>query len=126
MAEELDLHLFELATAERVVARVDLVAESLADLRDAERQLHPIAVEHVLEVGEDTLSGLWSEIRLVRFITDSARVSFQHEIELPRFAEFALALRRGAGADPPIPSRIKQWQDQLHGLLELALLRLGE
>src|SRR3954469_14016722 len=35
-AEELDLHLLELARAEREVARGDLVAETLADLGDAE------------------------------------------------------------------------------------------
>jgi hypothetical protein len=37
--EELHLHLLELAGAEDEVARRDLVAERLADLRDAERRL---------------------------------------------------------------------------------------
>ena len=37
--EELELGLLELARAEREVARVDLVAERLADLRDPERDL---------------------------------------------------------------------------------------
>src|SRR5690606_30977337 len=46
-AEELDLHLLELAASEREVARVDLVAERLADLPDAERQPNPRGVEHV-------------------------------------------------------------------------------
>src|SRR5688572_22165454 len=41
VAEELDLHLLELARAKREVARRDLVAEGLAGLRDAERNLHP-------------------------------------------------------------------------------------
>ena len=39
LAEELELHLLELAHAEDEVARRDLVAEGLADLADAERQL---------------------------------------------------------------------------------------
>ena len=37
--EELQLHLLEFAGAEREVARVDLVAEGLADLAHAERHL---------------------------------------------------------------------------------------
>ena len=39
LAEELQLHLLKLAHAEDEVARGDLVAEALADLADAERQL---------------------------------------------------------------------------------------
>src|SRR5690606_19816037 len=46
--EELDLHLLELAAAEREVARIDLVAERLADLSDAERQPHSRRDEHGL------------------------------------------------------------------------------
>ena len=38
VAEELDLHLLELARAEGAVLRRDLVAERLADLGDAERR----------------------------------------------------------------------------------------
>src|SRR6058998_2011180 len=49
MTEELDLHLLELAATERVVARIDLIAERLADLGDTERQLEAGAVEDVLE-----------------------------------------------------------------------------
>ena len=58
MAEELDLHLLELARAEREVARRDLVAEALAHLGDAERHADARAVEHVLEVDEDALGRL--------------------------------------------------------------------
>ena len=55
MAEELDLHLLELARAEGEIARRDLVAKALADLGDAERNAHARAIEHVLEVDEDAL-----------------------------------------------------------------------
>ena len=65
MAEELDLHLLELAAAEGVVPRVDLVAKRLADLGDAERQLEPRAVEDVAEVDEDALGGFGAEVGLV-------------------------------------------------------------
>jgi hypothetical protein len=45
--EELHLHLLELAGAEDEVAGRDLVAERLADLRDAERRLLARVVMHV-------------------------------------------------------------------------------
>ena len=61
--EELDLHLLELAHAKDEVLRRDLVAIRLADLRDAERQLAVRRVEHVLEVDEDALRRLGSQVR---------------------------------------------------------------
>jgi hypothetical protein len=51
LAEELQLHLLELAGAEDEVARGDLVAEGLADLADAEGQLAPGGA---LDVGKFT------------------------------------------------------------------------
>ena len=59
--EELDLHLLELARAEDEVAGRDLVAERLADLRDAERRLLARELQHVLEVDEDALRGLGAQ-----------------------------------------------------------------
>ena len=58
--EELELHLLELARPEGVVARRDLIAESLADLPDAERHSHAGRVEDVLELNEDGLRRLRS------------------------------------------------------------------
>src|SRR5207245_5869259 len=51
--EELHLHLLELARPKREVAGGDLVAERLADLRDAERELLPGGLElvEVVDVG---------------------------------------------------------------------------
>src|SRR5205807_2358961 len=98
VAEELDLHLLELAAAEGVVPRVDLVAERLADLGDTERQLEPSAVEDVTEVDEDALSRLWAQIGNVRGILDGADVGLEHQVELARLRQFAIAPRRGAGA----------------------------
>ena len=72
MAEELDLHLLELARAEGEVARVDLVAEALADLGDAEGELDPAGVEDVLEVGEDALGGLGAQVGDVRLVLQRA------------------------------------------------------
>ena len=53
--EELHLHLFELTHAEDELPRHDLVAERLADLGNAERQLHAAGLLHVQEINEDTL-----------------------------------------------------------------------
>ena len=63
MAEELDLHLLELARAEGEVPRRDFVAKTLADLGDAEGNPHPRAVADVLEVDEHALGGLGAEER---------------------------------------------------------------
>ena len=60
--EELHLHLLELAHAEQEVARRDLVAEALADLRDAERRLHAQRRGDVLEVDEDALRRLRPQV----------------------------------------------------------------
>ncbi len=56
--EVLHLHLLELERAEDEVARRDLVAERLADLRDPERWLAARDLGDVLEVDEDALRGL--------------------------------------------------------------------
>jgi hypothetical protein len=82
MAEELDLHLLELARAEGEVARVDLVAESLTDLGDAERDLHARRVHHVLEVDEDALGGLGAEVGDVAGIAAARRRTSEHQVEL--------------------------------------------
>src|SRR5712691_5542714 len=81
--EELHLHLLELAHAEQEVARCDLVAERLTDLRDAERRLAPRELRHVLEVDEDALRGLRSQIRARRRIFHRADLRLEHEVELP-------------------------------------------
>ena len=72
VAEELDFHLLELARAKRKIPRRDLVAKTLADLRDAERNLHPRAVGDVLEVDEDALSRFGAEERRVFFAAHRA------------------------------------------------------
>src|SRR5437660_2165226 len=61
--EVLHLHLLELARAKEEVAGRDLVAERLADLCDPERRLAARELEHVLEVDEDPLGRLGTEVR---------------------------------------------------------------
>ena len=87
MAEELDLHLLELAGAEDEVAGVDLVAEALADLGDAEGSLHAAGVDDVAEVGEDALGGLGAEIGLARLVVDGANVGLEHQVEVARLGQ---------------------------------------
>src|SRR5208283_4846453 len=91
MAEELDLHLLEFATTESVVARVDLVAERLADLSNAEGQLEPGAVEDIAEVDEHPLGRLGAKVDLGRIILDSTCVAFKHQVKFAWFGEFAIA-----------------------------------
>ena len=83
-AEELDLHLLELAAAEREVARVDLVAKRLADLADAERHAHARRVADVLEVHEDALRRLGPQIRDARVVLERADVGLEHQVERAR------------------------------------------
>src|SRR5258706_9067812 len=73
-AEEFDLHLLELATAEREIARVDLVAERLADLPDSERDAHACRVAHVLEVHENPLRRFWPQASDARVVLEGPDV----------------------------------------------------
>ncbi len=85
--EVLHLHLLELTRAEDEVARCDLVSERLADLCDSERRLLAGRRLHVLEVDEDPLCGLGTEIRRVRVVLDGTDKRLEHEVELPGLGE---------------------------------------
>ena len=94
--EVLHLHQLELERAEDEVAGRDLVAERLADLRDAERRLAARDLGDVLEVDEDALRGLRAEVRVDAGLLDGADPRLEHEVELPRLGQ--VAVRRLAGA----------------------------
>ena len=96
--EELHLHLLELAGAEGEVARRDLVAEGLADLRDAEGQATARGGEHVLEVDEDALGGLGAQEGGRAGILHGADVGLEHEVELARRGHRAGCAAAGAEA----------------------------
>src|ERR1700677_1691968 len=87
--EELHLHLLELAGPEDEVARGDLVAERLADLPDAERDLLPRGLQHVLEVDEDALGGLRAQVGEPGLVLDRAQVRTQQPVEHARLGEGA-------------------------------------
>ena len=94
--EELHLHLLELARAENEVARRDLVAERLSDLRDAERHFLPRRLLHVQEVDVDPLRRLGAQVHDRRRFLDGTHERLEHEIELARLAERSLHSARGA------------------------------
>ena len=79
--EKLQLHLLELARAEGVIARRNLVPERLAHLRDAERHFLAGRFQHVLELGEDRLRRLGAEVGDVALVGDRTDVSFEHQVE---------------------------------------------
>ena len=79
--EELQFHLLELARAEGVVARRDLVAERLAHLRDAEGHFLPRRLVDVLELREDGLRRLGTQISHIRLRGRGADVGLEHQVE---------------------------------------------
>ena len=94
LAEELKLHLLELAGTEGEVARGDLVAEGLADLANAERNLLTGSALNVLEVDKDTLCGLRTEIQLVLCVLGNALEGLEHKVELTDVRPVVLAAGR--------------------------------
>src|SRR5437868_14161729 len=90
MAEELHFHLLELARTKREVARRDLVAETLAGLRDAERNFYARRIAHVFEVDEHSLSRLGAKKCHVVGAAQGAERGLEHEVELARLGELAL------------------------------------
>ena len=97
VAEEFHLHLREFAAAEREVARVDLVAERLADLRDAERQLLPGRHPDAVEVDENRLAGLGAQVGGMFLVEHGADEGFHHQIEFTRFGQVLRAAVRAGG-----------------------------
>ena len=96
LAEEFQLHLLELADTEDEVTGGDLVTEGLTYLANAEGQLAAGGALDVVEVYEDTLGGLGTEVHLVGGVLGNALVGLVHQIELTDIGEIGLAAA-GAG-----------------------------
>ena len=75
--EELHLHLLELAGAEDEVTRGDLVAEGLTNIGNAEWRLHARGGHYVLEVDEDTLCGLGTQVVQTLLVIDRTQEGLQ-------------------------------------------------
>ena len=95
LAEELHLHLLELAHTEDELAGDDLVAEGLTYLGDAEGNLHAAGFLHVDVVHEDALGGLRAEIYGVGALAGGAELGAEHEVELAHVGP-VLGARDGA------------------------------
>ena len=80
--EELHLHLLELAHAENELPGHDLVTEGLADLRNAERNLHAAGLLDVQVVDENALGRLRTQIDDVRAFGGGAHGGLEHQVEL--------------------------------------------
>src|SRR5690606_12368315 len=88
--EELHLHLLELARPEDEVAGRDLVAESLADLCNAERNALAAGVEDVQEVDVAALRSLRAQVDDRRVFLDWPHERLEHEVEAAGLREVAL------------------------------------
>ena len=93
--EELHLHLLELTGTEDEVPRRDLVAERLTCLRDAEWRLLAGTGEHVLEIDENALGGLGTQVVQTRLILDGAEVGLKHHVEVSGFGPLPLVAAVG-------------------------------
>ena len=93
-AEKLKLHLLEFARAEGEVARRNLVPEGLSDLADAERNLFPGGSLDVLEIDEDTLRCLRTEIDGVLRVLRDALEGLEHQVKLTDIGKVVLSAGR--------------------------------
>src|SRR5688572_27378270 len=93
--EELHLHLLELTRAEDEVPGRDLVAERLADLRDAEWDLLASRLLDVEEVHVDALRRLRAQVDHRRAVLDRPHERLEHEVEHARAAQRALRAAHG-------------------------------
>ena len=93
-AEELKLHLLKLADTEDEVARRNLVAEALANLAYAERQLAARRARNIREVDEDALSRFRTQIDFVARVLGHALMRLEHHVELADAGEIVLAAGR--------------------------------
>ena len=91
LAEELHLHLLELAGAEYEVLGCDLVSEALSNLCDSKWNLHTGGLYDVLELSVDSLCCLRSEIDCGCCIHIRSNVGGEHEVEVPWRCERTLA-----------------------------------
>ena len=79
--EELEFHLLEFADPEDEIARGDLIAESLADLGDAERQPRGRGVHHIAEIGEDRLCCFGAQVGEAGAIGHGPEIRLEHQVE---------------------------------------------
>ena len=94
LAEEFQLHLLKFTHPENEVAGSDLVAEALADLGNAGRQLLPGGTHYILEIHENALRRFRAEVNLVGGVFRYAGIGLEHQVELTDAGEVLLAADR--------------------------------
>ena len=80
-AKVFHFHLFEFAGAEDRILKDDFVAERFSDLRNAERNLHPVRLNDIFKIDEDALTGFRAQVYDGRVAFDGAEMRFKHQIE---------------------------------------------
>src|SRR6187549_632483 len=84
--------MFELTRAKNEVSGRDLIAERLADLRDAEGNLLPRGLLDVQEVDVDALRRLGTEVHHGRAILDGPHERLEHEVEEAWLGQLAVGM----------------------------------
>ena len=97
--EVFDFHCLELERAEHEVTRRNLVAECLANLRDAKREFAAHRGGHIGKVDEHALCGFGTEISHVVRVVERADLCPKHSVEHARLAEHTAAIRALCSAD---------------------------
>ncbi len=87
LAEEFTFHLLKFTGAEREVAGGNFVAEALANLAYAERQLFACGALNVGKVHKDTLRGFRTQINGVLCVLCDALKGFEHQVKLTNVRE---------------------------------------
>mmetsp|Transcript_32516 Transcript_32516/g.75164 ORF Transcript_32516/g.75164 Transcript_32516/m.75164 type:complete len:223 (+) Transcript_32516:651-1319(+) len=85
--EILNLHLLKLPGSEEELPGRDLIAEGLANLGNAERDLGTHHVGHLLVVHKDALRSLRPQVALGGAVGIRAHIGLKHEVESPRSRE---------------------------------------
>ena len=92
--EKLHLHLLKLTGTECKVARRNFISERLPDLADAERDLLSGSPLNILEVDEDSLGCLRTQIDRILRILRHTLECLEHQVELADVCEIVLAAGR--------------------------------
>ena len=92
--EILHLHLLKLTHTENELTGHDFIAESLAYLCYAERQLHAACLLHIKIVHKDALSRLGTQVYLAGALSRRAHLGGEHQVELAHLGPVACAANR--------------------------------
>ena len=125
-AEELQLHLLELSGTEGEVTRSDLVTEGFSDLSDSEGNFLSGGSLYILEVYEDTLCGLRTEIYRILCILGHALEGFEHQVELTDVCEIVFSA--GGAGDLVLFDEVLHFflAPGIHGILKLDVVVCAE